>query len=234
LNAALILAGGKSERLTESAIQKQFIEIAGKPLMMYSVIAFQNYVNNKNIIIVAPREWHERIEEWIGFYEINKFLMFAEPGRSRQHSILSGLNGLRKSAPKRVIVHDAARPNVSIEDIEKCMYDESKYDGATPALSVNDTIYQSIDGVIISSTLNRDTLFAGQTPECYDYEKYLAAHEMFPNELDDFRGSSEIAVKAGMTILLTEGNIGNHKITTKSDLEQFKAALKVAGKGEIK
>ena len=220
-HAGLILAGGKSERFSEKTIQKQFTPVAGKPLMLYAVTVFQKCPAIDSITIVAPNEWFGRIEEWINLYEISKFFQFAEAGETRQHSIFNGLKAVKELSPDKIIIHDAARPNVLVNDIEDCISASIRYDGATPVLTVNDTVYQSEDGLTISATLNRDTLFAGQTPECYDYIKYLAAHEDYYPDLANFRGSSEIAVKAGMVIAMAKGNIGNFKVTTKEDLERF-------------
>jgi 2-C-methyl-D-erythritol 4-phosphate cytidylyltransferase len=216
LNAGLILAGGKGERLTGYGKPKQFIEINGKPLILYCLRAFEKCADIALVCVVAAEEWRPILGDYV----------YATPGKSRQHSIYNGLLALKKYSPGRVVIHDAARPSVTAADIEGVVSASIGYDGATPALRVTDTTYQSVDGITIASALNRDTLFAGQTPECYDFEKYLTLHEKLPDsELAAVRGSSEPAVGFGMRIALCKGNPRNFKITTNSDLERFRAIV---------
>jgi 2-C-methyl-D-erythritol 4-phosphate cytidylyltransferase len=151
--------------------------------------------------------------------------IYAKPGISRQHSIHSGLLALKRYGPARVVIHDAARPLVTARDITASVRAAAGFDGATPVLPVTDTIYGSADGKTIDKTLCRDGLFAGQTPECYDFEKYLAAHEkLTDDEMSRIRGSSELAARFGMRIALAKGNPDNFKVTTNADLERFRTA----------
>jgi 2-C-methyl-D-erythritol 4-phosphate cytidylyltransferase len=129
-----------------------------------------------------------------------------------------------------VVIHDAARPLVTAEDIERCLDAMEGYDGATPALPVSDTVYQSEDGRVISSLLNRDWLYAGQTPECYDFEKYLKAHGPLNGpELARIRGGSEIAFMSGMSIALCEGNPMNFKVTDDAGMAVFQSIVSGGG-----
>lgn len=212
MNAGLILAGGKSERLTGYDIPKQFIEVGGKPIISYCLETFKKCQDIDVICVVADEKWHSQIGDYI----------FAESGISRQHSIFNGLLALKPYSPKNVIIHDSARPCVTVEDIMECITASHDYDGATPSLPVTETVYRSFNGKSIASTLNRDELFVGQTPECYDFEQYLEMHEKNSDMLASFRGSSEIAVNAGMKIAIARGNPENIKITSNTDLEYFR------------
>lgn len=215
MNAGLILAGGSGKRLVGCSLPKQFIEIGGKLVISYSLQVFENCRDIDLICVVADDKWRPQIGDYL----------FAEPGISRQHSIYNGLRALKPHAPQCVVIHDAARPLVTDKDISQCIQAAAGYDGATPALPVNETIYRSFNGITIASTLNRDELFIGQTPECYDYNKYLSAHEQYADMLDIFHGSSEIAVNAGMKIGFARGNTDNFKITSNADLERFQARV---------
>ncbi|MDR3296206.1 MAG: 2-C-methyl-D-erythritol 4-phosphate cytidylyltransferase [Clostridiales Family XIII bacterium] len=217
VNAGLILSGGKGERLA-SDIPKQYIEIGGKLIINYALKAFENCAGIDIICVVVAAEYRSLLHGECEY-------VFAEPGETRQRSIWNGLEALRAHAPEYVIIHDAARPNVTAGDVTGVIGAAENYDGATPALAVTDTVYLSVDGKTITKTLHRDALFAGQTPECYDFEKYRAAHVRFADRLDTFRGSSEIAVAAGMRIALAKGRPGNFKITADTDLERFRAIV---------
>ena len=218
MNIGLILAGGTGERLKGYDRPKQYIEVEGKLLVSYCLKAFEECLDIDLICVVASKEWQKQPGDYT----------YAEPGRSRQHSIYNGLLAVKKYEPTNVIIHDAARPLVTARDISLVINASVGYDGATPALNITDTTYRSIDGKVISEALNRDELFAGQTPECYDYLKYLALHEKMDDiDMANVRGSSEIAVKNGLKIALCKGNPGNFKITTNTDLERFKSIVKV-------
>lgn len=219
MNAGLILAGGKGIRIKEYDKPKQYLEVSGKTILSYTLDTFKKSSLIDVVCIVASEEWRFLIGDY----------MFADPGISRQHSIYNGLQVLKKYTPKWVVIHDAARPLVTVGDV-KCLMDSAEgYDGATPTLPVNETIYYSFNGKTIASTLNRDQIFVGQTPECYDFKKYLAAHEQFHEMLADFRGSSTIAVNAGMKIARADGNAANFKITNNTDLERFREIIERAG-----
>jgi 2-C-methyl-D-erythritol 4-phosphate cytidylyltransferase len=219
LNAGLILAGGIGARVKGYDSPKQYIEVGGKTIISYVLDVFNKSPYIDIICIIANIQWHSLIGDYI----------FAEPGVSRQHSIYNGLRTLQQYSPKWVVIHDSARPCITAGDIGCLIKSAEEYDGATPTLPVNETIYYSFNGKTIASTLARDQIFVGQTPECYDFEKYLAAHEQFYEMLGEFRGSSTIAVNAGMKIARADGNIGNFKITTNADLERFREIIEKSG-----
>ncbi|MDR1571349.1 MAG: 2-C-methyl-D-erythritol 4-phosphate cytidylyltransferase [Clostridiales Family XIII bacterium] len=210
---AIILAGGAGLRLSALGKPKQFAEIRGKPLIGYALAAFEQCPDIDKIAVVAHEDWRASIPA------IGKFHAFAKPGRTRQHSVFSGLLAMRDvlSDNDLVIVHDAARPLVTALDISECLRAVGGYDGATPAVRLKEAAYQSSDGTTIKSLLNRDELFAGQTPEAYRYGKYLMAHDNV--DLAAIRGSSELAFKAGMAIRLFPGNPLNFKVTLAEDLD---------------
>ena len=230
MTAGIILAGGLSERLGESETPKQFIKVAGVPLVMYCLRTFERCADMDALAIVAPEQWREKLQKWLDEYGIGKFNTFAPPGRTRQHSIYNGLLAIKSLNPRRVVIHDAVRPLVTNQDIDNCIRSSESYDGATPAMPLTETVYQSMDGVTISALVNRDRLHSGQTPECYDFSKYLHAHEALSDaELGNIRGSSEIAFMAGMKIHLHKGNPQNLKITTAADLDYFKYIIEARG-----
>jgi len=208
MNAAIILAGGRSERLSGGA-PKQFRSVCGKPLVAYSLEAFDVCNGIGAIVVVSPEKWREIIPA------VDTHCIFAAPGETRQHSIYNALAKLEGFNCDLAVIHDAARPLVTPEDVNACLQAAEGYDGATPALEMTDTVYRSMDGSEISGLINRDELFAGQTPEVYNYRKYFLAHE--GADLSRIRGSSELAVAADMRIRLYPGRRENIKITTESD-----------------
>ncbi len=224
MNIAIILAGGTGTRLGNE-IPKQYIEIKNKPIISYCLDKFEQAQIIDRIIIVCSSQWKQYIDKWVG----NKFLCYAEAGSSRQESIKNGLiqsirNGVKRE--DRVIIHDAARPNVSILTINQCIDQLDFYDGSMPVLPIKDTVYYSDSGNKIDSLLDRDKLFAGQSPEAFRFGLYYDINiELNSTELANIKGSSEIAFINGLRVALIPGDENNYKITTTTDLEKFRREI---------
>lgn len=228
MTAAIILAGGLSERLSEIEMPKQYVEIAGTPIIIYCLRVFEHCTDIDGIVIVAHERWQKLITLWLNKYGIKKCRAFAYPGKTRQYSVYNGLLALQSCKPDLAVIHDAARPLVTGQDISKCINSSVGYDGATPAIPITETAYQSIGGNVITGLINRDELYIGQTPEVYNFSKYLDAYSILSDlEMESIKGSSELAFMAGMKIHLYRGDARNIKITTFADMEYFKYLVEV-------
>lgn len=225
-NYVVFLSGGVGSRMkTYSNCPKQYIEVNGKPIFLYSLMTIEKCKDIHGIVIVADERWHGVYEEEIEQSNITKVLGFAEPGKSRQGSILSGLRKLSEIAGKEdiVIIHDAARPMVSEKLLEECIMNNKNCDGIMPCIELKDTVYESYDGKNVSKLLDRRTLYAGQAPESFVFGKYYNAYLKYTeDELEKFSGSTQIATDNGMDICIIQGEENNFKITTIEDLEHFK------------
>lgn len=221
---AIILSGGTGTRLG-GEIPKQYLSVAGKPIIMHGLDIFEQHPQVDCIVIVAALEWQGVLTEQLHAANISKFRSFAEAGRTRQHSIWNGLQTAKQLGTRDedgVIIHDAARPCVSSRLIDDCISALEEADGALPVIPVKDTLYLSHSGGHIDGLLNRDEIFAGQAPESFNFGKYYAIHAASTDEqLAATRGSCEIAHRHGMSIKLIPGDEHNYKITTKVDLEKF-------------
>lgn len=228
MNTAIILAGGNGSRMGSGDVPKQYISVMQKPIISYCLSIFEMHDKIDAIIIVAEEGWRSFLNEWIQKGSIRKFKGYAEPGRTRQHSIYHGLKEAVKIAGEDdiVIIHDAARPLVSEKIITRCMDATLRSDGAMPVITVKDTVYLSQDARHIEGLLDRDKLFAGQAPESFRLGKYYQAHlKLSDEEMGNVRGSSELAYKSGMSVELVEGSEDNFKITTQDDLRKFKLLM---------
>ena len=231
MNVAIILSGGSGKRLGE-AIPKQYLMVDKKPLLLYCIEPLQKSRLIDKIQIVASDEWVDKIKKWLSEYKLDKKLTgFSRPGENRQLSIYNGLVDLKKQMQPgdNVFIHDAARPNLSEDIIERSIEGMEGYDGVIPVLPMKDTVYFSNDGESIDSLLDRAKLYAGQAPETFDYEKYLLANEKLvaSGEILKINGSSEPAVMANMKMHMIAGDEKNYKITTKGDLNRFIEQIKV-------
>lgn len=226
MTIALLLSGGTGNRFGAD-IPKQYLRVKDKILITYCLETLIENNRIDAIQIVAEESWQNVILEELQkqMISIEKIKGFSLPGKNRQWSIYYGLEDILQYAGKEdaVLVHDAARPLLSNELIMRCLNALSGHDGVMPVLPVKDTMYLTKEGGRkIDGLLNRQKVVAGQAPETYLLGKYYAANRsLIPDELDGITGSTEPAVKAGMDMVLVQGEEQNFKITTKSDLERF-------------
>ncbi len=233
MNIAIILAGGTGSRVG-GEIPKQFVDISGQMMIMHSMKAFAESDYVSNIQIVAAAEFQEKIEDAIfedpESFVAEKFLGFSEPGENRQLSIYNALRDIGDMLGKdnivSVIIHDAARPFVTVETVNECLLALDEHDGAMPVLPMSDTVYYSRSGQKVDELLNRNCIFAGQAPEAFLYDKYLKANEdLMPDKIRMIKGSTEPAIMAGLDVAMIPGDQRNFKVTTVEDLERARQIL---------
>lgn len=223
---ALILSGGSGTRMGIE-VPKQYLEFRGKPIISYSLITFNRHPLIGRIIIVADRQWRGEIDNWLDKFGIKKFSGYADPGETRQYSIISGLNEVKRlGGADKVIIHDAARPLVSDKLITSCLENLDGCDGVMPVLPAKDTFYLLDEQGMASRLLPRSLLAAGQAPEAFDFGKYYGANmSLSREELLKINGSSELALKCGLTVKTVPGDERNIKITTPNDLTLLEAYM---------
>lgn len=225
MNIAVILAGGIGSRMRSDGFPKQYIEVKGKPILIYTLEKFQACAEVDRIVVVAHSQWEEKILSWAEQYGIDKLGCVAPQGETRQESVLNGLQACRKYADTPddvVLIHDAARPLVSTGLISACVAAIAGYDGCLPVIPVKDTMYYSVDGKTINDLTDRSKLFCGQSPEAFKLQRYLALNEETPRQiLQQIRGCSELAFQNGFHICMIQGEEMNFKLTTAEDLDRL-------------
>lgn len=229
MNIALVLSGGIGNRL-HTEIPKQYIRVQDKMILLYCV---ETLINNKEtdaVQIVADEIWHKRILEEAARLEIkmDKFLGFTKPGETRQLSIFSGLQDISRYVKRdaAVMIHDAARPLLSEKQINECYTALAGHDGVMPVLPMKDTVYKSNDGISVSGLLDRRYIYAGQSPEVFQFQKYYVANKkLLPRHIFEINGSTEVAIRSGMDIVMIPGDENNFKITTIEDLRRFQRTI---------
>ena len=205
-SAAVIVAGGSGTRMGRP---KQMLPLGGKPVLVRTIEAFVEASCVRQIVVVTPEENREEIKRY--FSDV----IFADPGATRLESVQNGFLLTDKSA-QTIAVHDGARPLVDPRNIEKCLSCAAQYGAAVLAVPVKDTIKVGADGKV-QKTLDRSSLWAAQTPQCYRREILAEALDKFCEE-KNATDESQLVEKLGIEVRLVQSDYRNNKITTPEDL----------------
>jgi 2-C-methyl-D-erythritol 4-phosphate cytidylyltransferase len=228
MNIAIILSGGVGSRMGLNQ-PKQYVEVNNQPIICYSIKTFLENDNTDAIVIGVADEWKDFVMENVAKLAPTKPIFYAPAGETRQYTIYNCLQKIRENGYSDndiVVIHDAARPLLTHDLINKCCEGCRTADCIMPVIGVKDTIYLSEDGKNITSLLNRSHLWAGQAPESFVFGKYIQLHdEMSRKELLKINGSTELAFKQGLNCQMIEGDPMNFKITTPEDLSNFEAIV---------
>ncbi|MDD3628311.1 MAG: 2-C-methyl-D-erythritol 4-phosphate cytidylyltransferase [Actinomycetota bacterium] len=223
MNVAIITAAGRGIRF-KSNINKQFLDIYGKPILAHTISAFQNSSKIKEIYISIPEDYlkfcQKNIIEKYSFTKVKK-LVFG--GDSRQESVYNALKEV-SSSTRMVSIHDGVRPLITTEEINLLINTlvrenkkNSKIKGVILAAPVMETV-KVTDGNIIERTIPRDTVWHAQTPQTFFYEDILKAHNKALE--DGFIGTDDASLveRMGLKVYVVRGKRENIKITTPLDL----------------
>lgn len=225
MNIALILAGGTGTRMRSDGFPKQYVEVKGKPILIYTLEKFQACASVDKIVIVAHSQWESQIFSWAEAFGIDKLACVAPQGNTRQESVLNGLLACQRyqTSPEDVVlIHDAARPLVTPALITACAAEVETHDGCLPVIPVKDTIYYSLDSTSITDLTDRSTLFCGQSPEAFKLTPFLELNLHTPMEkLQQIRGCCELAFQNGFDICMIPGEEMNFKLTTIEDMDRL-------------
>lgn len=218
--AAIIVAGGTGTRMMAKTA-KQFLPLAGKPVIVHTIEAFRTFDPTMGFVLVLfkglEKQWRDIAEEWLA---TPSEITVVEGGAERFHSVRNGLDAV-DVAVDLVAIHDAVRPLVSQGTIGRCFEAARRFGAAIPVVPVVDTIRRMTGKAGI--TLPRHELVAVQTPQCFQREPIVEAYrtDFQPYFTDD----ASVAEFAGMSIATVEGNRTNLKITTPEDILIAEALL---------
>jgi 2-C-methyl-D-erythritol 4-phosphate cytidylyltransferase/2-C-methyl-D-erythritol 2,4-cyclodiphosphate synthase len=213
--AALVLAGGSGQRLGDE-IPKQYLAIGGRPILRHSVEAFLRHPAVDTVRVVIRGEDKERCELALAGLALVDAVV---GGATRQESARRGLESLDAAGPDHVLIHDAARPFVAPDLIDRSLAALAGHPGAIPALALSDTLKRSdAAGAMVAATLDRAGLWRAQTPQAFRYPEILAAHRTAAGlELTD---DAAVAERAGLAVAIVAGSEENLKVTTMEDLDR--------------
>ena len=227
-NAAIVLAAGQGKRMG-TKVQKQFLEIEGRPVLYYSLEAFETSSVIDEVILVVGNGLVDYCQkEIIDKYHFHKVKKIVIGGRERYESVYLGLKALMESAPEYVFIHDGARPFVDNDMLTRAYHEVIKTNACVVGMPSKDTIKVVNESGIVVETPDRKYLWQVQTPQVFAYELIKDAYvEFMENETINVTDDAMVleTVK-GIPVKLVEGSYENIKITTPEDLFVAEAFLK--------
>lgn len=208
----IIVAGGSGKRI-KSNIPKQFIEVNGKSLIVYTIEKFFTYNPSIGMCVVVHKDYLQHLNDLIKKYFPDKTIHTAIGGDTRFNSVKKGLE-LVEADNTIVGIHDAARPMVSVDTIKRCFETAAQKGNAIPVINVNESLRVIENNS--NKAVNRTNYKIVQTPQCFNASILKKAFEQDYSSL--FTDDASVLEKKGEKIFLVDGNNENIKITHDTDL----------------
>lgn len=216
---AVILAGGQGRRM-HSSVQKQYLALAGRPLISYALETFGRSAVDELVLVVAAGEIPYVEREILPGLDVGKLTAVVEGGRERCHSVYEGLKAL--CGCDYVLIHDGARPLVTEDIIARAICGAKEYDACVVGMPVKDTIKLADEAGFAAATPDRSRLWQVQTPQAFVYPLVRAAYDalmadaaMQQSVTDD---AMVVETFTDRRVRLVEGSYTNLKVTTPEDL----------------
>lgn len=232
MTIAIIIAGGSGSRMGQD-IPKQFINVYDKPVLIYTLEGFQRHPQIDSIEVVCIEGWQDIVWAYAKQFNIDKLKWIVSGGETGQESIRNGVYNLegKVGADDVVIIHDGIRPLVEASVLSDVIAKCQKYGNAVTSMPYNEQIFvvDKDDEAITTQYIPRETIRRVSTPQAYKFglldSKY---HEAFKKGIGIYGSSytNTMMVELGETLHFAAGSDKNIKLTTKDDLEMFKAYLK--------
>lgn len=237
MNIALIIAAGVGNRMGQD-IPKQFINVYDKPVIIYTLEAFQKHPNVDEIYCVCLEGWHNILNAYAKQFGISKLKGIVDGGQTVQESIRNGVMSIKNAADDNVIIiHDGVRPLVDDSVLSDVIAKCSEFGNAVTSMPYNEQIFVKKDEETTCQYIPRDSLRRVSTPQAYKYGKLVWAYNKAFAENKGIGTSSytnTMMVDLGETLHFAAGSDKNIKLTTKENLEVFKAYLKMEKDSWIK
>ncbi|EMD17339.1 2-C-methyl-D-erythritol 4-phosphate cytidylyltransferase [Eggerthia catenaformis OT 569 = DSM 20559] len=228
MNIALLTAAGVGSRMHQD-IPKQFMNVENKPIIIYTLEAFQNHPSIDAIIVVTLPNWIDVLQAYARQFNITKLKWIVAGGETGQESIHNGLVKLQEECHEEdvVMIHDGNRCLVSSDIISDSLAVFKTHGSAVAAIPCVEAVFRSKDnGASSIISIPREQLYRTQTPHTYTLKKLLWAHEQAElQNIVNTAATCTLMQQLGETIYFSKGSEENLKITTVDDIMIFKALL---------
>ena len=226
-NIGLIIAGGSGARMHQD-IPKQFLTVNEKPVIVYTMEAFQNHPEIDEIAVVCIEGWEQVLWAYAKQFDITKLKIVVPGGKNGQDSIRNGVYELEKSHDRDdvVLIHDAIRPMVSAEIISDCIRVTREKGNAITVIPCAEAMMQTEDGQVSVGSYPRDRLKRTQTPQGFCIGDICDLHrKALETGITNSVASCTLMIEMGKQVYFSVGSEKNIKLTTVEDIDIFKALL---------
>ena len=227
MTIALIIAGGVGNRMGQD-IPKQFLTVNEKPVIMYTLEAFQNHPQIDVIAVVCLQGWETVLQSYANQFNITKLKHIIPGGDCGQASIRNGVYELEKHYSKDdlVLIHDAIRPMVSAEIISDCISKTLQFGNAITCIPCAEAMLQTEDSKVSCGSYPRDRLKRTQTPQGFKIGEICQLHrDALQAGITNSVASCTLMIEMGKQVHFSAGSEKNIKLTTVEDIDIFKALL---------
>jgi len=225
---AIIVAGGSGSRML-STVPKQFLLLAGLPVVMHTIRAFHQSKFQPQLILVLPADFHSYWEQLCVDHQFKIPHRLVNGGETRFHSVKNALNLIPAEQNSIIAVQDAVRPLTDTQIIDHAYNFAAEYGNAVVAVKSRDSVRQGKENS--SKCLVRDEIYLVQTPQTFQSAQLKKAYEQ--QYKTKFTDDASVVEETGVTINLVEGNYRNIKVTFPEDLAIAELFLKASVPGKI-
>ena len=225
MNSGIIVAGGKGERMGPD-VDKAFLSLGAKPVLVYSLLAFEKCPDVDEVVLVVRKERVEAARCAVQMFGCKKVIKIISGGNQRQQSVANGLAEISEEA-EVVAVHDGARPCVTLGLISETIKSARQYGSGVAAVKITDTVKEVDKGMIIAQTIDRTKLWRVQTPQAFKVALLRKAFAMVKKKkikITDEASSVELICD---NVRLVQSSSSNIKITSADDLMLAAALMRL-------
>ena len=236
MNIAIIFAGGTGQRMNTRTLPKQFLELHGKPIIVYTIEQFQNHPLIDGIVVVMLENWIEHFNGLAKRYGLDKVVAVVPGGDSGQASIFNGLNKTAElySLDSTVLIHDGVRPLIDEKTITSVIDTVKAHGTAVTVAPAIETITLADSSGKVGQIIERSKCKLAKAPQSFILKDLLAAHKKaIAENKHDFIDSASMMQYYGYDLYTVEGSPENIKITTPSDFYIFRAIVDAKENSQI-
>lgn len=238
MNCALIFAGGTGTRMNSKGRPKQFLELHGKPIIIYTLEQFDNCDSIDEIVVACNADWIIYLEELLKRFRIRKVVRIVPGGQTGQQSIRNGLLAIHERHGDEedtiVLIHDGVRPLIYEQTILDNLETVKKYGNSVTTGPVTETVMAMDEIGQAEQTIDRSRCCLARAPQCYYLKDILEAHRKLVEAGDPpVIDSASLMSSLGVKLHLTPGPAENIKITTPVDFYIFRAIVDAQENSQI-
>lgn len=230
MNVAIIAAAGHGARMAGKR-PKQFLELAGTPIIFHTLKVFEECDAIQEIIVVIPADATADFLSLAHKQNLRKLAKVVPGGATRAASVLHGLQAVREATAEIVAVHDGVRPFVTSDEIARTVA-AARHEGAAVLVSTPVDTMKEVSAGVVVKTLKRAGLRNALTPQCFTYKLLRRAYETVDVSDPELTDESSLVERLGVRIVTVEGSPRNIKITRPEDILVGEAMLKAVASGQ--